>query len=242
MPWFRNYYRCARCGHEWSDDWTATCDDDCPQCGARHMSPYKSDDIDPPGSGRPVRPATQRQAIDLKSPSPSSRTLAITSRKRAARRPEESAVGPQERRRGRAPHGASSLRGRRAMSTDKIRELNDAFRTTFTGGRVMLTASVDALPSDVKAMAIRKVATFDDFDRRQRPAPRARFRRLRPRRPQVLLENRRVRCRLPVRLGRPGRSGQNHSRPHASCSPRTTDFPAPSERRGVFCRDCIGQR
>ena len=49
------------------------------------------------------------------------------------------------------------------MKTDKIRELNDAFRTTFTGGRVMLTASVDALPSDVKAMAIRKVATFDDF-------------------------------------------------------------------------------
>lgn len=50
------------------------------------------------------------------------------------------------------------------MSTDRIRELNDAFRATFTGGRVMLTASVDALPSDVKAMAIREVATFDDFD------------------------------------------------------------------------------
>ena len=49
------------------------------------------------------------------------------------------------------------------MSTDKIRQLNDAFRTTFTGGRVMLTASVEALPSDVKAMAIRKVATYDDF-------------------------------------------------------------------------------
>ena len=49
------------------------------------------------------------------------------------------------------------------MSTDRIRELNDAFRTTFTGGRVMLTASADALPSDVRAMAIRKVATFDAF-------------------------------------------------------------------------------
>jgi DNA-directed RNA polymerase subunit RPC12/RpoP len=45
MPWFRNYYRCARCGHEWSDEWTATCDDDCPRCGARHMSPYKSEDL-----------------------------------------------------------------------------------------------------------------------------------------------------------------------------------------------------
>jgi len=49
------------------------------------------------------------------------------------------------------------------MSTEKIRQLNDAFRSTLTGGRVMLTASVDALPSDVKAMAVRKVATFDDF-------------------------------------------------------------------------------
>ena len=53
------------------------------------------------------------------------------------------------------------------MSTDhtaRIRELNDTFRTSFAGGRVMLTASIDALPSDVKAMAIRKVATFDAFD------------------------------------------------------------------------------
>ncbi len=46
---------------------------------------------------------------------------------------------------------------------ERIRELNDAFRTSFSGGRVMLTASVDALPSDVKAMAIRKVATFAEF-------------------------------------------------------------------------------
>src|SRR5438445_4183402 len=49
------------------------------------------------------------------------------------------------------------------MSAPKIRELNDRFRTTMTGGRVMLTAGVDALPSDVKAMVIRKVATFSDF-------------------------------------------------------------------------------
>jgi DNA-directed RNA polymerase subunit RPC12/RpoP len=43
--WFRNYYRCARCKHEWTDEWSATCDDDCPKCGARHMSPHKSDDL-----------------------------------------------------------------------------------------------------------------------------------------------------------------------------------------------------
>src|SRR5437868_1080657 len=47
---FRNYYRCDRCGNEWTDLWSAQCDDDCPHCGARHMSPYKSKDVteDPP--------------------------------------------------------------------------------------------------------------------------------------------------------------------------------------------------
>src|ERR1700738_138959 len=49
------------------------------------------------------------------------------------------------------------------MSAEMIRELNDRFRTTMTGGRVMMTAGVDALPLDVKAMAIRRVATFSDF-------------------------------------------------------------------------------
>ena len=49
------------------------------------------------------------------------------------------------------------------MSADKIRALNDAFRTTMTGGKVFLTAGVDALPSDVKAMVIRRVVTFSEF-------------------------------------------------------------------------------
>ena len=49
------------------------------------------------------------------------------------------------------------------MSAEKIRALNDAFRRTMTGGQVMMTAGVDALPSDVKAMVIRRVATFSDF-------------------------------------------------------------------------------
>src|SRR6266404_362706 len=30
---------------EWTDIWSAQSDDDCPFCGARHMSPYKSDDL-----------------------------------------------------------------------------------------------------------------------------------------------------------------------------------------------------
>lgn len=45
MAWYRNYYRCARCGGDWPDEWSCMCDDDCPHCGARHMSPYESDDL-----------------------------------------------------------------------------------------------------------------------------------------------------------------------------------------------------
>lgn len=49
------------------------------------------------------------------------------------------------------------------MSTDRIRELNDAFRTTMTGGSVVVTAGVDALPSNVNERVIHRVTTFDSF-------------------------------------------------------------------------------
>jgi DNA-directed RNA polymerase subunit RPC12/RpoP len=42
---FLNYYRCGRCGGAWTDEWSAECDDDCPYCGVRHISPYKSEDV-----------------------------------------------------------------------------------------------------------------------------------------------------------------------------------------------------
>jgi hypothetical protein len=45
VAWYRNYYKCARCDHEWPDEWSCMCDDDCPRCDARHMSPYDSDDL-----------------------------------------------------------------------------------------------------------------------------------------------------------------------------------------------------
>ena len=45
MP-FRNFYRCAECGCEWTDTWSEQCDDDCPWCDARHMSPYMSEDAE----------------------------------------------------------------------------------------------------------------------------------------------------------------------------------------------------
>ena len=45
MALFRNFYRCERCGHQWQDVWGSQCDDDCPACGARHMQPYKSENV-----------------------------------------------------------------------------------------------------------------------------------------------------------------------------------------------------
>ena len=49
------------------------------------------------------------------------------------------------------------------MSTERIRELNDAFRRTFAGGKLMMTSGVDELPDCVKAEALRQVATFSNF-------------------------------------------------------------------------------
>ncbi len=48
--------------------------------------------------------------------------------------------------------------------TARIRELNDEFRRTFVGGRVMLTAGVNALPDADKATVISKLRTFDAFN------------------------------------------------------------------------------
>jgi DNA-directed RNA polymerase subunit RPC12/RpoP len=42
---FRNFYCCPRCWNEWDDEWDCTCDDDCPECGMRHITPYYSEDI-----------------------------------------------------------------------------------------------------------------------------------------------------------------------------------------------------
>jgi hypothetical protein len=46
----------------------------------------------------------------------------------------------------------------------RIRQLNDAFRKTFIGGQVMMTAGVNALPDTVKAAVLTKVRIFDAFN------------------------------------------------------------------------------
>ena len=42
---FLNYYHCDRCRHEWTDEWSATCDDECPECGLGGCSPFYSEDL-----------------------------------------------------------------------------------------------------------------------------------------------------------------------------------------------------
>jgi len=53
------------------------------------------------------------------------------------------------------------------MSKDtakRIRSLNDAFRSTLQGGRVLLTAGVHELPESIRGEAINAMRTFTSFD------------------------------------------------------------------------------
>ena len=45
MAWFRNHYECHRCGEAWADEWSCTVDDEYPECEARDVSPFDSDDL-----------------------------------------------------------------------------------------------------------------------------------------------------------------------------------------------------
>jgi hypothetical protein len=49
------------------------------------------------------------------------------------------------------------------MSAEKIRTLNDAFRRSFAGGKVMMTAGIAALPDAAQATVLDEVRTFDAF-------------------------------------------------------------------------------
>ncbi len=51
----------------------------------------------------------------------------------------------------------------------KIRELNDAFRRTFQGGRVMLTTGVAALDDARREMVLAAIRTFESFDEANDP-------------------------------------------------------------------------
>ncbi len=48
--------------------------------------------------------------------------------------------------------------------TAEVRRSNDTFRQSFTGGRVIVTAGIGALPDILRAAIIVAVRTFDGFD------------------------------------------------------------------------------
>jgi hypothetical protein len=48
-------------------------------------------------------------------------------------------------------------------NSDRTRVLNDNFRSTFVGGRVVMTAGVNALPIDTKARVLLAVQSFSNF-------------------------------------------------------------------------------
>ncbi len=45
-----------------------------------------------------------------------------------------------------------------------IRALNDSLRTTFVGGRILMTAGVQSLPEDVCSRVLTAVRDFKDFN------------------------------------------------------------------------------
>lgn len=47
--------------------------------------------------------------------------------------------------------------------SDRVRVLNDNFRSTFVGGRVVMTQGVNELPLDTKARVLLAVQSFDKF-------------------------------------------------------------------------------
>jgi Protein of unknown function (DUF3768) len=48
--------------------------------------------------------------------------------------------------------------------TDRIRTLNDAFRSSLTGGRVMITRAVAALGAEAQREILAALRRYDDFD------------------------------------------------------------------------------
>src|SRR5882762_10470939 len=47
--------------------------------------------------------------------------------------------------------------------SDKIRQLNDAFRHSFSGGRVLMTAGIAALAEKSQTEVLNRVRTFEAF-------------------------------------------------------------------------------
>ena len=55
------------------------------------------------------------------------------------------------------------------MTAGRIRDLNDAFRRSFTGGRIMTTVGVAAMTEEQRAEMFARVRTFEAFTRDNDP-------------------------------------------------------------------------
>ncbi|MBS4082916.1 MAG: DUF3768 domain-containing protein [Rhizobiales bacterium] len=56
-----------------------------------------------------------------------------------------------------------------AEPTDRIRHLNDVFRSTFLGGQVVITEGIAALREEVKAEVLSRVRAFKHFTKDNDP-------------------------------------------------------------------------
>jgi len=54
-------------------------------------------------------------------------------------------------------------------TAERIRALDDAFRRTFVGGAVVITAGVEAMPPDQRRSLLEKVRAFDAFTKDNDP-------------------------------------------------------------------------
>lgn len=54
-------------------------------------------------------------------------------------------------------------------NTALIRQLNDEFRSSFTGGRVMLTPGICALDETTRVQILRRIADFEQFNEANAP-------------------------------------------------------------------------
>jgi hypothetical protein len=55
------------------------------------------------------------------------------------------------------------------MDKERIKQLNDALRMSLRGGRVLMTVGVNALPDDLKALALQRTRAFADFSKDNDP-------------------------------------------------------------------------
>jgi len=56
-----------------------------------------------------------------------------------------------------------------ASNSERIRQLNDEFRQSFIGGRVLVTPGIRSLAIDANAAVLERVRTFADFNAENDP-------------------------------------------------------------------------